>query len=243
MCNTSNHRCPTLPHQEATHYWAMGKTRQPEEHTVPVESGMLAAFPMLGDEFCIHGGGNEETANIKRQRHEVTVMCTILLAPSLLKFPEKPEDTCFQNSNNPVHREKYFSASFFYSFFLCVCVCVGCQSLWSCRPRAKKHILCDLTPSHQHVRWMRGTVTNPCIFFCFQELKKENLSGKKSCTGNMWPNSTSSSYNPTMDQFARAKTLLLKAPAARIFYLSVVSLSQSFPSTQVGFYPYQKFCF
>lgn len=56
---------------------------------------MLAAFLTPGDEFSIPGGGNEEMANIKRQRCEVTVIYIILPASSLVKSPDKPVDTCF----------------------------------------------------------------------------------------------------------------------------------------------------
>lgn len=114
---------------------------------------MLAAFPALGDQFSIPGGGNEEMANIKRQKRcEVTVIYKILPASSLLKSPDKPVDTCFMVPRAAevlfTERNIFQPLSFIRLSWSTLPMTVGLQI--QCK---KKSILCDpLTLIHQNDR-------------------------------------------------------------------------------------------
>lgn len=122
LCTTSKHRCPTCrPTRKpptATHWGRWGSLGNALE-----ESGMLTAgcLPTRGDQFCTHGGGSEEMANIKRQRHRCN--CNVCNSTSIPSSEVPREATVSmlygsQISRSLVRRKKYCSASFVYSSFL-----------------------------------------------------------------------------------------------------------------------------
>lgn len=150
LCNTSKHRCPTrYPTRKpptAARWGRWGSLGNALE-----ESGMLNAgcLPTRGDQFCTHGGGSEEMANIKRQRHRCNCNVCNSTSISLLKSPEKPLYTCFMvpRSAEVLFTERNVSQPllFILPFWSRLIIFVGLQT-------AKIHPMWPSSLIHQHDR-------------------------------------------------------------------------------------------
>lgn len=131
---------PRCPHQEATHCRVLGGAGQPGEWAVGVRNA--ACLPHSGRRILRSWRWEKGD-----RQHQKTKRCEITVIYIILKFPDKPLDTCFMF---PEPQKSFFTESFSLLSWSMLPITVGLQ-IWS----KKKSILCDLlTPIHHNDRWL-----------------------------------------------------------------------------------------